>query len=121
MRTSPPRRPIDHLRIARRKNNARTLANRRMILASRLVVDTDTLPPLIVRIINQGTPNPNKMSKMLEPTALLTAMSPLPCLATMLDEIRSGIDVPIASMVRAMTAAGICRVWAMTIADSTNV
>ncbi len=60
-----------------------------------------------IAIINaQGRPSPIKISKILEPTALLNAMPPRPCLATITEEIISGTEVPIAKTVSAMTTFG---------------
>lgn len=116
----PPHFPIDHLRAARRKKTARTEAKRRMTEEERLAVATVMVLSVKVRTINQGTPSPKRMSKMLEPTALETAMSPLPCRATMMDEMRSGMEVPAARTVRAMMTAGMCKLSAITMADSTS-
>ncbi len=69
---------------------------------------------------SHGRPRQMRMSKVLLPTALLTAMSPLFCLATMRDASRSGTDVPPARIVRAMMTSGIPTLWAKRIASSTS-
>lgn len=48
---------------------------------------------------------PTVMSKMFEPTELDTAMSPSPFLATMTLVMRSGMEVPAASMVNPMISS----------------
>merc|ERR1711865_506871 len=54
-----------------------------------------------------GMGSPMRMSKMLEPIEDDTAMSPWPCLATMTEVIRSGIEVPAARKVRPIIVGGI--------------
>ena len=49
---------------------------------------------------------PTQTSKMFDPIDELTAMSPLPCLATTTEERRSGTDVPAARKVRPMMKTG---------------
>ena len=49
---------------------------------------------------NQGNPNPIKISKIFEPIALLIAIPGRPFFATIIDAIKSGIEVPIAIMVK---------------------
>mmetsp|Transcript_24305 Transcript_24305/g.52086 ORF Transcript_24305/g.52086 Transcript_24305/m.52086 type:complete len:101 (-) Transcript_24305:1049-1351(-) len=49
--------------------------------------------------INQGSGNPTRMSKILLPIELETAMSPSPIRATMTLDNKSGTDVPAASTV----------------------
>ena len=56
--------------------------------------------------INHGRPRPIKISNILDPMPLLTAIPPLPCLATITDDIISGTDVPTASTVSAITTSG---------------
>eukprot|EP00639_Heterosigma_akashiwo_P007756 CAMPEP_0194599042 /NCGR_PEP_ID=MMETSP0292-20121207/27383_1 /TAXON_ID=39354 /ORGANISM="Heterosigma akashiwo, Strain CCMP2393" /LENGTH=137 /DNA_ID=CAMNT_0039460147 /DNA_START=214 /DNA_END=627 /DNA_ORIENTATION=+ len=51
-----------------------------------------------------GKPRPNRMSKLLEPSALETAMSPSPYLATTTEEKKSGKLVPAASSVKPSSA-----------------
>ena len=65
-------------------------------------VATSKLASLIEVLMTNGTPIPKRMLKMLEPKALLTAMSPCPALATRIDAIASGADVPAAQKVRPM-------------------
>lgn len=48
---------------------------------------------------------PTVMSKMLDPTELDTAMSPSPFLATITLVMRSGMEVPAASMVNPMISS----------------
>ena len=57
-------------------------------------------------IISHGRPRPINMSKIFDPIALLTAIPPLPCLATITEDIISGIDVPIAKTVKAIITSG---------------
>ena len=64
-------------------------------------------PPEAAMIIKKGIPKPINISNILEPTALLMAIPPLPCLETVSDESRSGIDVPAANTVTAITASEI--------------
>merc|ERR1719502_1142865 len=54
-----------------------------------------------------GTARPNRMSKMLLPMELDTAMSPCPLLATARLESASGMEVPAARSVSPMTGSGI--------------
>lgn len=49
--------------------------------------------------------HPTVMSKMLLPTELDTAMSPMPLRATITLVMRSGMDVPAAKMVRPMISS----------------
>ncbi len=63
-------------------------------------------PPERSITIKKGSPKPTKISKMLEPIALLTAISPRPCFATINEENRSGIEVPIAKTVNAIIDSG---------------
>jgi len=57
---------------------------------------------------------------MLEPTALLTAMPPLPCLATIADETISGTEVPIPKTINAITISGTPKIAETCTALSTN-
>ena len=54
--------------------------------------------------------HPTVISKMLEPTELDTAMSPRPFRATITLVMRSGIEVPAASMVRPIISSVIQKV-----------
>mmetsp|Transcript_44187 Transcript_44187/g.94058 ORF Transcript_44187/g.94058 Transcript_44187/m.94058 type:complete len:256 (-) Transcript_44187:46-813(-) len=54
-----------------------------------------------------GSPSPTKMLIVLLPTALATAMSPYPCLATTKLPIASGTLVPAAMMIKPMIMGGI--------------
>ena len=78
-----------------------TDATKRRVESKRPVVPTNTagLPESIMMI--QGNPSPTRMSNMLDPKALDTAMSPRPWRATTIDEIMSGTEVPPAMMVSA--------------------
>mmetsp|Transcript_33160 Transcript_33160/g.65064 ORF Transcript_33160/g.65064 Transcript_33160/m.65064 type:complete len:295 (+) Transcript_33160:400-1284(+) len=68
---------------------------------------------------NQGTGKPTKMSNTFEPILLLTAISPLPALATAILDNRSGTLVPAANNVRPMTGSGIPTVSPNTVAIQT--
>ena len=62
------------------------------------------------RLTTSGTmsalmPRMNSTLKMLLPTTLPTAMSRSPLMAAVMDVATSGIDVPVATMVRAMTTS----------------
>mmetsp|Transcript_23454 Transcript_23454/g.42100 ORF Transcript_23454/g.42100 Transcript_23454/m.42100 type:complete len:138 (+) Transcript_23454:395-808(+) len=61
--------------------------------------------------INQGSGNPTRISKMLLPMELDTAMSPSPILATITLESKSGTDVPAARTVYPITTEGIPMVF----------
>jgi hypothetical protein len=56
--------------------------------------------------ISHGTGRPTRTSKMLDPIELEMAISPEPCLVTMIDDKRSGTDVPAARTVYPMTTGG---------------
>mmetsp|Transcript_35577 Transcript_35577/g.69803 ORF Transcript_35577/g.69803 Transcript_35577/m.69803 type:complete len:323 (-) Transcript_35577:1187-2155(-) len=74
----------------------------------------------ITVLINQGNPKPMRMSKMLEPMELLTAMSPWPFFrATLTEAIVSGMEVPAANKVRPITGDGILKVSPNTVAHQT--
>lgn len=77
-------------------------------------------PPEMSNTIKKGKPRPTKISKILEPIALLTAISPRPCLATINDEKRSGMDVPTAKTVKAIIASGMLRETEIITANSTR-
>jgi len=57
--------------------------------------------------IVQGTGSPTRMSNTLLPIELETAMSPYPRLATLMEDIKSGTDVPAARSVKPITVSGI--------------
>mmetsp|Transcript_128971 Transcript_128971/g.373160 ORF Transcript_128971/g.373160 Transcript_128971/m.373160 type:complete len:249 (+) Transcript_128971:242-988(+) len=63
--------------------------------------------PVIAAFKNHGNPRPNKMSNVFEPTALATAMSPMPSLATAIEPMASGTEVPAAKMIKPITTSGI--------------
>ena len=65
-------------------------------------------------------PSPIRISKMLLPTALLTAISPLPCRATIMEAIISGTEVPTASTVKPMITPGTPNAVANATPASTN-
>ncbi len=64
-------------------------------------------------------PKPKRISKILDPIALVIAMSHFHFLATMIDDIRSGIDVQAARIVSPMTALGTWSINASSTADIT--
>merc|ERR1712086_710744 len=66
-----------------------------------------------------GNGKPIKISKMLDPMELETAMSPFPCIATMILLSKSGTLVPAASNVNPMTTEGIRHTQPMTVASHT--
>lgn len=90
-----------------KKSNAITVKNNRKIEASKFSVPTTIEFPVNKIYTNQGTPKPTNMSNVLLPTALLTAISPLPLRATIIELRRSGTDVPPARIVSAMMTFGI--------------
>mmetsp|Transcript_35656 Transcript_35656/g.65999 ORF Transcript_35656/g.65999 Transcript_35656/m.65999 type:complete len:111 (-) Transcript_35656:2195-2527(-) len=69
--------------------------------------------------INQGSGNPTRISKILLPMELETAMSPSPILATITLESKSGTDVPAASTVYPITTEGIPMVFPTISTQST--
>mmetsp|Transcript_18875 Transcript_18875/g.40854 ORF Transcript_18875/g.40854 Transcript_18875/m.40854 type:complete len:89 (-) Transcript_18875:2274-2540(-) len=56
--------------------------------------------------INQGSGNPTRISKILLPMELETAISPSPIRATITLDNKSGTDVPAASTVYPITTEG---------------
>ena len=56
---------------------------------------------------------------MFDPTEEETAMSPLPCLATRTEVMRSGTEVPAARKVRPMMASGMSKVLPVVVAHQT--
>merc|ERR1719188_685434 len=71
------------------------------------------------REINHGKPNPHKMSKMLDPRALETAMSPSPLRAAAMEANASGIEVPAARKTKPINKGGIPTVAPKRVAAST--
>mmetsp|Transcript_26031 Transcript_26031/g.41025 ORF Transcript_26031/g.41025 Transcript_26031/m.41025 type:complete len:111 (-) Transcript_26031:679-1011(-) len=63
------------------------------------------------RNTNHGSGNPTRISKILLPMELDTAMSPCPIRATITLENKSGTDVPAASTVNPMITEGMPRVF----------
>lgn len=112
--------PASHLLMTNSANKTITDANKNITefsipFTSRF---TDSPDNSIINI--KGKPNPINMSKIFEPTALLIAIPPLPCFDTITDDIKSGTDVPAASIVTAIIASGIFRIAAISTALSTN-
>jgi hypothetical protein len=112
--------PIDQLLIT---NNARiinTEEKSRITLTNKSSVFTGNgvLEKLIIS--NQGSPKHIRMSKILDPTALLSAIPPLPCFATITEDIKSGTEVPIAKTVNAITTFGIFSISEIITALSTS-
>ena len=64
----------------------------------------------VVVVVAVCRTHPTVISKMLEPTELDTAMSPRPFRATITLVMRSGIEVPAASMVRPIISSVIQKV-----------
>ncbi|CAL4154303.1 unnamed protein product, partial [Meganyctiphanes norvegica] len=67
-----------------------------------------TLPGSTMAVFrNHGRPKHRRISNTLLPMALLTAISPKPCLATAKDERASGTETPTATNVKPITVSGI--------------
>mmetsp|Transcript_2126 Transcript_2126/g.6530 ORF Transcript_2126/g.6530 Transcript_2126/m.6530 type:complete len:259 (-) Transcript_2126:813-1589(-) len=75
--------------------------------------------PVCAILTHHGRPRPSRILKMLEPSALQTAMSPFPSLATMIDESASGTDVPTERTSRPTISSGISRMHEARVAVST--
>mmetsp|Transcript_26984 Transcript_26984/g.79744 ORF Transcript_26984/g.79744 Transcript_26984/m.79744 type:complete len:258 (-) Transcript_26984:336-1109(-) len=75
--------------------------------------------PVCEILTHHGRPRPRRMLKMLEPSALQTAMSPFPSLATMIDESASGTEVPTERTSRPTISSGISRMQEARVAVST--
>ena len=90
-----------------------TLTNKSSVFTGNGVLEKEIMS-------NQGRPRHIRMSKILDPTALLSAIPPLPCLATITEDIKSGTEVPIANTVNAITTFGILRISEITTALSTS-
>lgn len=82
------------------------MANKRMRELFKFSVTTSTILSPIVTII-QGKPKLKSMSKILVPIALEMVIPPLFCLAIIINEIRLGILVPAAKIVRPIITAGV--------------
>lgn len=93
---------------------------RSMVEGRMFAVLTGMLSVRKSRLSSQGMPRPKRISKTLEPIALVIAMSPRPWRETMMEDKLSGTEVPIASTVRATMDSGIWRISAMPMADSTK-
>ena len=70
--------------------------------------------------ITDETPRIKRMLSMLLPTTLPTERSALPVIAALMLTAASGIEVPIATMVRPITICGILNFFAMLEAPSTK-
>jgi len=68
---------------------------------------------------NHGSGRPIRISKMLLPIELETAISPCPCLDTMTEVRRSGMLVPAAIKVTPITWEGMFQLHATTVAHYT--
>lgn len=77
------------------------------------------LNPLITRAKNQVKPRLAKISKILEPTALLIAVSPNPSLAVFTEAKKSGTLVPTAKIVRLIITGLILKMLASSTAELT--
>ncbi|CAK0877570.1 unnamed protein product [Prorocentrum cordatum] len=69
--------------------------------------------------MSQGSPRPSRMSKILEPRALDTAMSPSPRRAAAMEAKASGIDVPAARNTRPINSVGMPAMHPKRVAEST--
>lgn len=90
-----------------------TEANNNRTLADRFSCATTMSCPRKFIAMNQGMPRPNRISKTFDPMALLTAISPRPCLATTIEPIKSGTLVPAAKTVNPKKVAFIDSASAM--------
>lgn len=93
--------------------------HRRLLALTGLPVYAVPFDNFIMLLSNQGKGSPIRMSKMLLPIELETAISPFPCIATMTLLSKSGTLVPAASKVRPMTTEGIRHTQPMTVAHHT--
>jgi len=82
-------------------------------------VPTSMSPEVAMHQHSHGNGRPIKMSKMLLPIELETAISPCPCRATITDVKRSGTLVPAAMNVIPITCEGIFQHYATTVAHQT--
>jgi len=98
-----------------------TEANNQITETKRSPVATGTVVFRTSIIIAHGSPSPINISKIFEPIALLNAIPPLPCFATITEEIISGTEVPTAKTVNATITFGIARTSDITIALSTKI
>jgi len=88
---------IQKVHIARTKT-----AKSVMIETVNSLLDIGTGAPESARYTIRGIPRHNQMSKILEPSALATAISARPCFATIIELIKSGTDVHAARIVNPM-------------------
>ena len=116
----PAFRPMLQLLITRSASIIITEANSQITETKSSSVTTGTVAFRAIIIIDHGSPSPINISKIFEPTALLKAIPPLPCFATITEEIISGTEVPTAKTVNATITLGISSTSDMTIALSTR-
>ena len=100
-----------------KKNRTIIVAPNNPMIISRLLKTISTGPTAKVYISN-GTPNPMKMSKMLEPNTLDVASSICPFLALTNEITASGIEVAAAVIVKAIIMGEMFNISANSMEDS---
>lgn len=76
---------------------------------------------ILTSLITLDIPRIQKILKIFEPTIFPTAISLCPFRAETIEVTSSGIDVPIATIVRPMTLSDIPNICAILTAPSTNI
>jgi hypothetical protein len=102
-------------------NTIKTDQNNRPILNNRLPLSTIMILsiPFTKKYTKYTNHSPNNISNTLDPKALLTDIFQCHFFATIIDDIRSGIEVPAANIVRPIIAWGIQNAIDTATADST--